>query len=644
VEAQEDVAMNTMATTLFRVNHQPRTVGIDAMNGESIGVLVPGDTFPVMFWNAVASRGDKVVLRQKELGIWRGTTWRELGDIARAVGLGLVRLGFEPGETASVLSNTRREWLYADLGVLGAGGVCSGIYPTDAAAGVEYLMADSRSVYLFVEDEEQLDKALEVRTRLPALRKIIVFEMDGLHRFTDPMVMSLEELQRLGNEHHKAHPQLWEARLKTRRPEDLAILIYTSGTTGKPKGAMLSHRNVIHAARGHASVLPQAESDERICFLPLCHVAERIAGAYLSLYTGTVLNFVENPETIPENMREIAPTVFLAVPRIWEKFYSAIMIRLKEATPFERRAYAAAIAIGQRVAERRINGQASSPALRLLFWMARTLVLNNVRKLIGVHRCKWIATAAAPISPDLLRWYMALGLEMIEAYGLTECSGAASANPIVRPRPGTVGLSVPYGEIALSPEGEILIHGDHVFLGYLNVPEKTAEVIVNGWLRTGDVGQFDDDGYLRITDRLKDIIVTAGGKNITPSELENQVKFSPYVTDAVVIGDRRPYLTCLVMIDHDNVEKYAQDHEIPFTNFASLCRAPQIQQLIQGEIDRVNAAFARVEQIKQFRLIENKLTAEDEELTPTMKLKRKLVNEKYRPLIEAMYGEGPRAG
>jgi long-chain acyl-CoA synthetase len=610
---------------------------ITAMTAEPIHSVVKDDTFPAMFWNAVARRSDKVALRQKEFGIWRGTTWRELGETARAVGLGLVSLGFEPGETASVLANTRREWLYADLGVLGAGGVCSGIYPTDAASQVEYLMADSRSVYLFVEDEEQLDKALEVRARLPLLRKIIVFDMEGLHRFNDPMVMSLEELHRLGTEHHHAHPQLWETRLYARRPEDLAILIYTSGTTGKPKGAMLSHRNVAHATRGHVSVLPQTETDERVCFLPLCHVAERIAGAYLSLYTGTVLNFVENPETVPENVREIAPTVFLGVPRIWEKFYSAITIRLKEATPLERRAYATAIAIGQRVADRRINGQNISPALRLAFWLGRTLVLNNVRKLIGIHRCKWIVTAAAPISPDLLRWYMALGLEMIEAYGLTECSGAASASPVGRPRPGTVGLSVPYGEIALSPAGEILIHGDHVFQGYLNQPEKTAETVVDGWLHTGDVGRFDDDGYLRITDRLKDIIVTAGGKNVTPSELENQIKFSPYITDAVVIGDRRPYLTCLVMIDHDNVEKYAQDHDIPFTNFASLCRTPEILELIQREVDRVNAAFARVEQIKQFRLIENKLTAEDEELTPTMKLKRKLVNEKYKPLIEAMY-------
>ena len=326
--------------------------------------LIPGDTFPALFWNAVARRGDKVALRQKELGIWRGTTWRELGETARAVGLGLVRLGFEPGETASVLANTRREWLYADLGVLGAGGVCSGIYPTDAATQVEYLMADSRSVYLFVEDEEQLDKALEVRARLPHLAQ----DHRVRHGGAAPLQRSDGDQPR-GAARASAPsitariPELWEARLASRRPDDLAILIYTSGTTGKPKGAMLSHRNVLHATRGHVAVLPQGEADERICFLPLCHVAERIAGAYLSLYTGTVLNFVENPETIPENVREIAPTVFLGVPRIWEKFYSGVTIRLKEATPLQRRAYAAAIAIGRRVADRRIARRAD-PARR----------------------------------------------------------------------------------------------------------------------------------------------------------------------------------------------------------------------------------------------------------------------------------------
>jgi long-chain acyl-CoA synthetase len=595
------------------------------------------NTVPAMFWNAVTTRGEKTALRQKELGIWRSTSWKDFGDAARAVGLGLARLGFEPGDTASILSNTNREWMYTDMGVLGAGGVCSGIYPTDSASQVEYLVADSRSVCIFVEDEEQLDKVLEVRARLPLLRHIVVFDMEGLQRFSDPIVMSLEDLRRLGFELHQEQQGLWEERLKSRRPEDLAILIYTSGTTGKPKGAMLSHANVMHATRCNAIALPSPAGNERMCFLPLCHVAERIGGAYLAMYSGGVMNFVEKPETVPENVREIAPTGFLAVPRIWEKFYSEVMIRLKNATAFERRAYGLAIGIGHKAAERRIARRPVSLALQFSFWLTRTLVLANIRKAIGIHRCRWIATGAAPISPDLIRWYMALGIEVIELYGMTEASGAITVNPIGRSKPGTVGVAGPYGEVAISTQGEILVRGAHVFMGYLNLPDKTAETVVDGWLHTGDVGNFDADGYLRITDRLKDIIITAGGKNITPSEFENQLKFSPYITDAIVVGDRRPYLTCLVMIDHDNVEKYAQDHDIPFTNFTSLCRAREIRELIQAEIDKVNAGFARVEQIKRFSLIEQKLTAEDEELTPTMKLKRKLVNEKYRPLIESMY-------
>jgi len=595
------------------------------------------NTIPAMFWHAVETRGDKTALRQKELGIWCSTSWRELGSAAREVGMGLVRLGFEPGETVSILSNTNREWMYADMGALGAGGVTSGIYPTDSASQVEYLLADSRSVYVFVEDEEQLDKVLEVRERLPALRRIVVFDMEGLQRFSDPMVISLEELRRLGFELHQKRPAEWKARLNSRKPQDLAILIYTSGTTGKPKGAMISHANAMHATRGNALTLPSGEGGERMCFLPLCHVAERIGGAYLAMYSGGVMNFVEKPETVPENVREIAPTGFLAVPRIWEKFYSEVMIRLKNATAFERRAYELAIGIGHKVAARRIAREPVPAILAITYWLARVLVLANIRKSIGIHRCRWIATGAAPISPDLVRWYMALGMDVIEIYGMTEASGAITTNPPGRCKPGTVGVAGPYGEVAISPQGEILVRGAHVFMGYLNLPEKTAETVIDGWLHTGDVGNFDEDGYLRITDRLKDIIITAGGKNITPSEFENQLKFSPYITDAVVVGDRRPYLTCLVMIDHDNVEKYAQDHDVPFTNFTSLCRTREVRELIQAEVDKVNAGFARVEQIKRFSLIEHKLTAEDEELTPTMKLKRKLVNEKYRPLIEAMY-------
>jgi long-chain acyl-CoA synthetase len=597
------------------------------------------DTVPKIFWHGVQTRAGRIIVRQKELGVWHPTTWAELGRIAREIGMGLVALGYQPGEVVSILSNTRKEWVYADLAALGAAGVVNGIYPTDASAQVEYLLADSSSVLAFVEDEEQLDKILEVRERLPKLRRIIVFDMEGLRDFDDAQVMSLDALRALGADYDDKHEGVWEKRLASRKPEDLAILVYTSGTTGKPKGAMISHRNIMATLHSLVPVFTQNENDERMCFLPLCHIAERVGGEYQSVFSGAVMNFVENPDTVPENVREISPTVFLAVPRVWEKFYSGVQIALKQAGPLQQLAYKTAIGIGYRQAKLREERKPIPLALRAAFRLARFCVLDNVRKVIGVHRARVLATGAAPISPDLLRWYMALGLEMVEVWGMTETCGAGTANPIGQTKPGSIGVAEPTIEMKLSPEGELLVRSPTVFMGYLNQPEKTAETLRDGWLHTGDVGKVDAEGYFYISDRMKDIIITAGGKNITPSELENQLKFSPYITDAVVIGDRRPYLVALVMVDHENVENYAQEHAIPFTNYASLCRRPEIVGLIQGEVDTVNKLFARVEQVKKFRLLETKLTAEDEELTPTMKLKRKLVNEKYKGLIESMYAE-----
>ena len=602
-------------------------------------VVVEGETLHQMFWNAVAMRSGKTWLREKRLGLWRGWTWRQVGDAVRETAMGLAALGVEPGDTASILSNTVVEWVVADLAVLSAGGVSNGIYPTDSPAQVQYLCEDSASSVLFVENDEQLDKALEVRERLPRLRRIVVFDMEGLHRFEDPMVMSLQALRELGAAHDKAHPGLFEQRLASRRPEDLAILVYTSGTTGKPKGAMHSHAGLVHATRGTAGMFEQGEDDQRMAFLPLCHIVERVGGEYVGVYTGSVLNFVENPDTVPENVREIAPTLFTAVPRVWEKFYSAVMIGLSEASRLQQAVYRWAIGVGHRIADLVLAGQPVPGSLKAQFTLARWLALDNVRKLIGIHRARVLLTGAAPIAPDLIRWYLALGVPMAEAWGQTECGGGATFVPVTRLRPGSIGTAAPFNEVRVDAvTGELLVRGRNVFMGYLNQPEKTAETVdADGWLHTGDVGTVDDEGFFRITDRMKDIIITAGGKNITPSELENELKFSPYVTDAVVIGDKRPYLTVLIMIDQENVEKYAQDHDVPFSNYASLTRAREVQQLIQGELDKVNTKFARVEQIKAFRLIDTQLGAEDEELTPTMKLKRRFVQQKYAPLIESMY-------
>jgi len=603
-------------------------------------VVIPGETVPEVFCNAVQTRSSNVALRQKDLGIWRAVTWNEFGAAVRETAMGLVALGLQPGDVVSILSNTRKEWLFADLGALCAGLVTSGIYPTDSISQCEYLCSDSRSRVVFVEDDEQLDKILAVRDRLPALLRIVIFDLDGLARFSDPQAMSLETLRQLGREFDRSHPGEFDRRRFSRVAGDLAILVYTSGTTGKPKGAMLSHRNLVSQWPLLYKSVPQDESDCRMSFLPLCHAAERQLGAYYAIYTGTVLNFVENPETIPENVREISPTVFLAVPRIWEKFYSSIMIALSEAVRPHQWLYRWAIAQGHAVVDHVLAGRQPPLSLKLRYRLARWLALDNVRKSIGIHRSRFLMTGSAPISPDLIRWYLALGIPMLEGWGLTESTAMGTLNPPRAMRLGTIGTPLEGVEIRLSDEGELLLRGAFVFMGYLNLPEKTAETLdAEGWLHTGDVGRISADGYVTITDRMKDIIITAGGKNITPSELENELKFSPYITDAVLIGDRRPYLTTLVMIDHENVEKFAQDHDVSYSNYASLTRAPEVLDLIEREVARVNAKFARVEQIKTFRLIEIQLTAEDEELTPTMKLKRNFVNKKYAALIESMYSE-----
>ncbi|AVP59119.1 AMP-dependent synthetase/ligase [Pulveribacter suum] len=604
--------------------------------------VLGGDTITAMFWNAVHERGANVWLRQKELGIWKSWTWQQTGEAVREIAGGLLSLGLERGECVSILSNTCIEWVLADLAVLSCAGVANGIYPTDAPEQVHYLCQDSATTLLFVEDDEQLDKALQVRQQLPQLRKIVVFDMKGLRELDDPDILGLDALRALGREWNAAHAGGLEQRVQSVQPQDVAILVYTSGTTGRPKGAMHTHAALTYTARGYNTLIARTGQDEAMCFLPLCHIAERMGGEYFSLYTGCKLNFVENPDTVPENVREIAPTVFTGVPRVWEKFYSGVMIALKESSRLQQAAYAWSIGVGERIAQQVLAGQPVGAGLRLQFRLARWLALDNVRRLIGIHRARYLVTGAAPISPELVKWYLALGVPMLEVWGMTETCGASTGMLASRIRPGSIGPAAGFNQVRIDAgTGEIQVKGPNVFKGYLNLPDKTAETFTeDGWLRTGDVGTVDEGGFFRITDRMKDIIITAGGKNVTPSELENELKFSPYITDAVVIGDAKPYLTVIVMIDQENVEKFAQDHDVPFSNYASLTRAAEVQALIQDVIDGVNAKFARVEQIKKFFLLDTQLTAEDEELTPTMKLKRKLVQTKYAEQIDAMYRQG----
>lgn len=598
-----------------------------------------GDTVQALFWNAVALRKNDVWLRQKELGIWRAWTWHETSEIVKEIAMGLHALGMHVQDRVSILSNTRAEWVWADLAILSLGGTSAGIYPTDAVSQVHYILSDSQSRFLFVEDEEQLDKALAVLPELPSLSKIIVLDDKGLRHFDHPQVLSLEALRQIGAKELSQAPVALDTLREASSPEHLAILVYTSGTTGKPKGAMHHQSGLVYAIRGHTQIIAQTPQDERMCFLPLCHIAERVGGAFVCMFTGTKINFVENPETVPENIREISPTIILAVPRVWEKFQSGVYLSLKESTRFEQFMFHWAIGLGTTIADQFLNGQSIALHQRLAYRLAQWLVLANVRKSLGIDKARFLLSGAAPISPKILRWFFALGVPMFEIWGMTETCGGSSANYPGFIKLGSIGIAAPHNEMKLDPAtGEILIRGPNIFSGYLNLPEKTQEMFdAEGWMHTGDVGTQDAQGFFTITDRMKDIIITAGGKNITPSELENELKASPYITDAVIVGDRLPYLTAIIMVDHDNVEQYAQSKDIGFTNYESLTQAPEITELIQLEVDQVNQKFARVEQIKKFFLLSKKLSPEDEEVTPTMKLKRKLVIEKYDDLVKKMY-------
>jgi long-chain acyl-CoA synthetase len=621
-----------------------RQVGTVSMNADlAVGPwFIDGcDTVVKLFADRCRTQGEATAHREKHLGIWLSHSWNDFYRHARLIGLGLIALGLRRGEVVSILSEDRKEWLYADFGAQGAGAVVSGVYTTDPAAQLRYLIDDSASRFLFVENDEQLDKYLEIRDRVPGLEKVIVFEREGLQGFSDPRVIFLDELYALGQKFAEAEPDRFEREIARSDPNDIAILVYTSGTTGPPKGAMLSHGNLMFSISGAALCLPSLSSDEQICFLPLCHILERLVSGFLPIVSRVTLNFAESPETVFENLQEVRPHSFVAVPRVWEKIYSRVTIMVGDATGFQKWAFANAVRAGSRKAAFELEGRPVPVLTALIHRFWDFAVLRNMRRTLGMDRLRRGNTGAAPISPDLLRWYRAIGVQIMEGYGMTESSGLISVNTFEANRIGTVGRVVPGAALRIAPDGEIQYRGGNVFSGYLKKPEKTAETMTpDGWLRTGDIGRIDEDGFLAITGRLKDLIITAGGKNVAPAEIENRLKFSPYISDAVVIGDRRKYLTALIMIDQENVEKFAQENRVPFGDFRSLCAAAEVRDLIAGVVEETNRELARVEQIKDFRLIDTLLTAEDEELTPTMKLKRSLVEKKHGTLIDQMYPAG----
>jgi long-chain acyl-CoA synthetase len=638
------------------------------MNAPTYACSFQGEDTPArVFRQCCQTWAEQPALRHKKLGLWQTTSWETYFANARAAGLALAAMGLKRGDGVCVLAENRPEWLYVDMGAQCMGMVGNGAYPTSSAAQLQHILQDAGSRVLFVENQEQLDKALAIREHCPQLQRIVVMEREGLRGFADPKVDFFDHFMAAGHALAPNQENTFNASIDATQAEDLAFLVYTSGTTGEPKGAMISNRNVVFQLSLASTYLDLEPGDKSLSFLPLCHIAERMSSVYCPLATGLIVHFPENAGTVFNDLREVAPHMLFAPPRFWEKMYSQIDLFMRDAIAPARWAYrsarawgaahieaqlqaASAATVGTQAASAATPGTqaagAPSPAAptrkvpppghlhRLLQWLA----LRNVRIFLGLQNVKSALTGAAPVPPELIRWYLGCGIELREAFGMTETTGFCSATPSGGLRLGWAGTKAAGTEIRIGPDQEILIRGPHVFQGYWKQPEKTQETLdAEDWLHTGDCGEIDANGYLAIRDRIKDILITSGGKNITPSHIESLLKFSPYITDAIVIGDGRKYLSCLVMIDQEHVARFAQEQQVPYTDFASLTRTPEVNALIHNEIERINPQLARVEQIKTFRIIGELLTAEDEELTPTMKLKRKVIARKYAGLIDSMY-------
>jgi long-chain acyl-CoA synthetase len=593
-------------------------------------------TLPQLFAEQVARLGDRVAIRSKEYGIWHRVSWTQYGEEVERVAAALLAFGLAGQENVAVLGENRPEWLYCHLGIQTAGGATCGIYPTSAPEQIKYLLNHSEARLLFVDNEEQLDKVLQVvgETRVEL---VVVWDAKGLWGFTDDRVIFFDDFLKQGKTFAEAHPGAVALRREQGQPSNTAMIIYTSGTTGPPKGAMLSHASILWGTAAAQQINPVSEADEVVSYLPFAHVYENLISVFGGVRAGYVVSFVESMDTLFQNLREISPTYFGSVPRIWEKLASTVELRMDDSTWIKRTLYRWAVGVGRKYARVKYRPGGPPLGLRALYVVAYWLVLSHLKRRLGFDRIRLAVCGAAPASPELFEFYHALGIPLIEGYGMTESTGVISINPVARPRVGTVGVALPGVEVRIAEDGEILTRGPHVFKGYFKEPELTAQTIdEDGWLHTGDVGAWDD-GYLKIMDRKKDIIITAGGKNITPAYIENKLKFSPYIQDAVVIGDRRKYLVALILIDEDNVTKFAQDQRVPFTTFQDLTQSPEIVRLIEGEVDKVNKTLSQVEGIKKIALLPRRFYEEEGDVTPTKKVKRRSLESRYGDLIESLY-------
>lgn len=598
-------------------------------------MTLPDLTLPQMLRERARTDVQRIAIRQKDFGIWKPFTWAQYHQRASHFGLGLRALGLPAGGHVGVIAENRIEWVLAQMGAGLVGAVTVGVYPTSPTNEVAYVVGHADIEIMVCEDQEQTDKLLAALPDLPRLKKIVVMETKGLRSFAPEVrqfITTFDEVEQLGAA--SGQQSIIDDALARQRLDDVGLMIYTSGSTGKPKGAMISYRNIRGVVPGIVNRLELSRETTHLSYLPLCHVAEQMLTSFVPVYIGSQVNFGESIRTMQEDLREVAPTMFLGVPRIWEKLHAAIHIKLQETGGLRRALFHKAYNACKPQAEK--PRSAWSVGDKLTYAASYWLVFRALQNFIGLRNAHVALTGAAPIPPDVVRFFRVLGVPLIEVYGLTESTGMVTGHRLDHVVVGTVGVPTLGVEHRIADNGELQLRGDMVFAGYYKNPEATASSIQGGWLHTGDVVR-EEQGQIKIVDRLKDIMITAGGKNLTPSEIENTMKGSPFIKECIIVAEARKFVGALVMIDYETVGKWAEARRIPFTHFRSLVEHPEVRVLIDAEINQGNQRLAQVSQIRKFHLLTKELDHDDGEVTATMKVRRASIYKTYAAEIEALY-------
>lgn len=600
--------------------------------------VVTGDTLVEMFNTRVVATPAAVAMRAKSGGTWVPLTYLEVAERVREMANGLLSLGVAPGSAVALLARNRPEWVISDLAVQFTGGRTAPIYVTNSPRQVGHVIGHSKSLVAIVEDADQLDKVLKVRDELPDLASIVVMSGEAAGEY--PGVISYEELRRMGRAFAAAQPGALAERIAAIGPEDIATVIYTSGTTGEPKGAMLTHANFVKTIQSGIRVmgLDKEGAQRLISYLPLSHVFERFIGEWAAIYLGAEVWFAESIDKLVANLKECRPTLFVGVPRVYEKFYNGVQANVAKQPPIKRALVGKAISAARAVVALQQAGRPVPFMLAKKHALLDHVVLSKLRHELGMDACRLAVTGSAPLSTEVLAFVLALGIRLVEGYGLTETTAPISVNPSTNIRIGTVGPPLPGVDVRFDDDGELLVRGINVFKGYLdNDKESAAAFTEDGYFRTGDVGSFDAAGYIRITDRKKDIIVTAGGKNVAPQMIEERLKFDPIISQALVVGDRRPYLVALLTLDAETAAKWATEQGISFTDVTDLSSNPKVLEAVGAMVRKVNSEVSQAEGIKKWALLPRDFSLDAEEITPSLKVRRKVILQKFSADVERLY-------